>query len=792
MRANTSALAWWVRLLTVITAAVMVAVPVSVATAPIASAADAPRPGCTTYMASLLPGTWETHPGADPTRPVGMLAEVGKKLKDAFGSEITVLFPGYSASAFDKGASYAQSEADGVDVVKRTVSACPESTWVLGGYSQGADSTGDVAWQIGHGQGPIPASQVAGVGLLADPKNGGSNVVGRAPAGDHGIAGTRPGGFGALESKTYSICAAPGTTSATGDLYCNVSARTNPLLASIGSVLGSSANGQGGTPATMTTAAPTAPAAGGAGTAPTGGASGSPQALAQSLASNYSGADFAGAQSTASQLNSEVTALQGKPAPSSLGDSGSLASIGSLAQQLIATFSPVLDTQKFVATAPGAQKALATAPAGTPTATARTMLSTLNTMDVPGIVSAASSIASTLGKATGTSAASSVTSSSSATAPGTAPAQSSLGGEQVPSTPSEAPTSPVVAGDPASPASPSDPATTGSLPTESSTPLPWDTTAGAAGTGSDSASSAGSGLSGAAGTGATSGAGTLDYSSLIAPAQTLLTKVGPLTGADPAALSSASTALGVLKPDLIINQALNVVTAVAGTDYQGIIGNLAKLPQLVFTGNVRGAHDVARALNHQFEPWVKMAAAIDYKTAGQLVSLIPDTSGTTAIVSLVLGFIGNVDIIRLARDVGQIQEVAWKIVETGNLLALSELVPIGLDLASVALGVLRPGAKMSPDQLGAGASPQQVALAQQTSGQDLPGMASSLVSLAGSKGATDLVSLVGEGLDAASFYASGAHTNYAKLIVGGGKNALQWLADFFTSRLTNGLMGTTN
>lgn len=755
----------WRRLVTAIVAVLLVVAPAVATTAP-AAAISAPGAACTPYMAALVPGTWETHESADPSRPVGMLAQVGKKLTESFGTEITVLYPNYPASAFDKGKTYAQSEAAGVEHTKTMLSQCPTSTWVLGGYSQGADVAGDVAWQIGNGRGPIPATQVSGVGLLADPKNGGANKIGPQPKGDHGIAGQRPGGFGALESKTYSICSPT-------DLYCNVSSKSNPLLASIGSVLGSSPNGEGGTSAATATTAASSSAA-----PSTGGTQ--QQSLSNSLVTDYAGADFVGAQSTAQQLNSEVTALKDRPAPSSMGQTGQLASIAGLAQQMVKTFSPVLDTQKFVQTAPGAQRALSQAPADSATGTARTVLSTLNKMDVPGIVNSASSILTALAPAVG--AASSTATTPAVATTGTdaaavpAPAgthQTSLGGEQVPQN-AASPTPPVVAGSQgtATPQLPTDSATTGPLPQTATTAAPWDITA------TDPSSL----TSGASSTG-TSSAG-INYNALVGPAQQLITQVGPLTGADPSELSAASSALGLLKPDLIINQALNVVTAVAGTDYQGIIANLSKLPQLVFTGNVRGAHDVARKLNSQFEPWVKMAAAMDYKTAGQLVSLIPDPSGTTAIASLVLGFLGNVDVIRLARDVGQIQEVAWKVIETGNLLALSELVPIGLDLASVALGVLSPGAKMDPSQLGAGASPQQMALAQQTAGQDLPGMASSLIGLAGSQGASDLVSLVGEGLDAASFYASNAHGSYPKLNVGGGKNALQWLTDFFTSQLT--------
>ena len=153
------------------------------------------------------------------------------------------------------------------------------------------------------------------------------------------------------------------------------------------------------------------------------------------------------------------------------------------------------------------------------------------------------------------------------------------------------------------------------------------------------------------------------------------------------------------------------------------------------------------------------------------------------IAALVLDLMGNVDIVRLARNVGQIQEIGWKILETGNLLALGELLPVGLDLASVALGVLRPGQKMSPELLGAGASAEQVQLATALQGRDFGSVLGSVSTLATSQGATDLTELIGEGLDAASFLTSGSHTSYASKKLVEGRTAIDWLYQFFRQAL---------
>lgn len=281
--------------------------------------------------------------------------------------------------------------------------------------------------------------------------------------------------------------------------------------------------------------------------------------------------------------------------------------------------------------------------------------------------------------------------------------------------------------------------------------------------------------------------GTATTAGLADTAQTLTGQIAPLQSLAPDALTSATQVLSLLKPKTVVNQIVNVATGFTSMDYQGIIDNLIALPQKVAALDVQGAHQIAGELNNQFAPIVKMAAGVDLNTLSGLVAMIPDPSGSAQIASLVLGLLGNVDVIRLANDVGAIQEVAWKIIETGNLAAAAELLSIGLDLASVAVGVLSGSAsKTSPDQLGAQTqvTGQSAAIGQQASTGDFAGLAGSLVSLSSSPGAGDAAELVGAGLDAATFLASGAHQSYADFTVDStGRSALQWLVDFFTQKI---------
>ncbi|MBY3988775.1 cutinase family protein [Rhodococcus fascians] len=663
----------------VVSAVVLAAGTVPAHAAPAATAATS----CAKYVAIMAPGTWETNAAANPTAPVGMLATVGNALKQKYGNDIEVYYPAYAASAFDKGRTYADSKETGKSAINNILtSACATTKFLLSGYSQGADAAGDVAAEIGNGRGVVPAARILGVGLVADPHQGtaGGTVVGPKVDGQ-GIGGVRPEGFGSLAPVVKQLCNPT-------DLYCSTNAGKDGLLAGLGKVLANKPVDPaptGGQTGSGSTAAPSTTAQGGVtgagtqpGTTPT--QSGGVSDFSSSLVSDFSRVDLAGAANTASTLGERVATL-----PDSVGTNrtqSQVASVGASATSLLNTLEPVADVQSVIAANPGIRSILDTAPEGSPEAKTSTVLDALDQIDIPAVLSTATSIADT--------------------------ASSVLGG-------------------------------TG-------------TTAGLAGT-----------------------------------ASTLSGQVAPLQSVSPDALTSATQVLSLLKPKTVVNQVVNVATGFTSLDYQGIVDNLIALPQKVAALDVAGSHKIAGDLNNQFAPIVKMAAGVDLHTLAALVAMIPDPSGSAQIASLVLSLLGNVDVIRLANDVGAIQEVAWKILETGNLAATAELLPIGLDLASVAVGVLTgSAAKTSPDQLGSQTqvTGQSAAIGQQASTGDFAGLAGSLVSLASSPSAGDAAELVGAGIDAATFFASGAHQAYGDFTVDStGRSALQWLIDFFTQKI---------
>lgn len=288
-----------------------------------------------------------------------------------------------------------------------------------------------------------------------------------------------------------------------------------------------------------------------------------------------------------------------------------------------------------------------------------------------------------------------------------------------------------------------------------------------------------------------------DLTSLSTAAGTLDSQIAPLATTPSDVLGSASGVLSVLKPTVVVNQVLNVATGVTSLDMPAILANLNLLPQKVAALDAQGAHKVAGDLNNQFSPLVKMAAGVDLKWVSQVLSVIPDPSGYSQVAALVASILANVDIIKLANLVGQVQEIAWAAVEKllpppgqlpdplGAGAAMTGLVPVGLELASVAVNMLSGKAtKTDPTLLGKQSSTAATTITTQAQNLDLPALAGSLTTMASSQGANDLASLVGEGLDAASFFASGAHQNYNSLVVdNAGRNAIQWISDWLNLQI---------
>lgn len=314
-------------------------------------------PNCAPYMAYIVPGTTETTIDADPAEPKGLLKPVGEKIKERLGDKVKVQYVPYSASAFDKGMTYAASERSGVRALAEMMAQCPDSDSVIAGYSQGAQVAGDVAWHIGNFNKPVWAERVKGVGLLADPLSGQQATVGVARSGS-GIAGGRPGGYGSLGNRIKWVCDEK-------DLYCNVSS-ANPFIKTIGTMIST----------------------GGTGTPPPLDGAGSKDPL-QDLTSDFSNVDLPGAKSKATDLKTRTQALAES---GSTPTESQVRQVGDLAKDLSDTYGQTGKAVDF-ANESGAADSLREAKTGTPSAQTVPVLDAVDKTDMGALTSDTSDIA---------------------------------------------------------------------------------------------------------------------------------------------------------------------------------------------------------------------------------------------------------------------------------------------------------------------------------------------------------------------------------------------------------------
>lgn len=187
------------------------------------------------------PGTWESAADDDPinpgANPNSFMLSITNPLKEAYVPEdVKVWTLPYTAQFRNINAqhemSYDDSRNEGTSRLEGELTymheTCPNTKFVLSGFSQGAVIAGDVADRIGGGNGPVPAESVAGVALIADGRR--QDGVGINPGAHVGgvgaeialqpvstliqgivpgatMRGERANGFGALADRTFQICA---------------------------------------------------------------------------------------------------------------------------------------------------------------------------------------------------------------------------------------------------------------------------------------------------------------------------------------------------------------------------------------------------------------------------------------------------------------------------------------------------------------------------------------------------------------------------------------------------------
>ena len=201
----------------------------------------APEAMCPRYEVLSAPGTWESAKDDDPItpsfNPQSFMLSITQPIQAAYApDDVKVWTLPYTAefkniqSMGEK--SYDASREEGTAPLRKemekTHSECPQTPFILAGFSQGAVIMGDVASEIGNGRASIPAESIAGVTLIADGRRESAygQVVGNPVAGvgaevalhpvnaliqpivpQATMRGTRAGGFGELDGRVNEICA---------------------------------------------------------------------------------------------------------------------------------------------------------------------------------------------------------------------------------------------------------------------------------------------------------------------------------------------------------------------------------------------------------------------------------------------------------------------------------------------------------------------------------------------------------------------------------------------------------
>ncbi|MGV9334773.1 cutinase family protein [Nocardia sp. NPDC003726] len=224
-------------------AALCAAIAATAVTAGVAAAEPTPdRAGtpCPRWTALLAPGTYETNPTTTGGSAPGILTLLGESLTARYGSdvEIRTLAP-----------SPGTGSVSGADLTAAVSGLCSDTRVVLAGYGQGAEVTGDLATILGNNKGPIPASRVLAVALVADPRRDATTTQLGTPVSGQGVTGPRSQGFGVLSDRVRTLCLE-------GDSYCSTTAESSPVLAAVSRAL-TTATSAASTPAPTSTTSPT-------------------------------------------------------------------------------------------------------------------------------------------------------------------------------------------------------------------------------------------------------------------------------------------------------------------------------------------------------------------------------------------------------------------------------------------------------------------------------------------------------------------------------------------------------
>lgn len=171
------------------------------------------------------------------------------------------------------------------------------------------------------------------------------------------------------------------------------------------------------------------------------------------------------------------------------------------------------------------------------------------------------------------------------------------------------------------------------------------------------------------------------------------TTAAPPTTASTPDPRTGSASTGQLSVSQILAQVITALNGLSSftANVPAIVADLAVLPGLLTSGDIRGLHRVCGDLNNRFNPLVQLAAGLDLHVIARALAMAAphDTTGVATIAAEIVAVLAGLDITRIATAIGRAQEIIWTAVETlttgdplAALLALSELTPIAAELLS--------------------------------------------------------------------------------------------------------------
>ncbi|MBF6545284.1 cutinase family protein [Nocardia brasiliensis] len=158
-------------------------------------------------------------------------------------------------------------------------------------------------------------------------------------------------------------------------------------------------------------------------------------------------------------------------------------------------------------------------------------------------------------------------------------------------------------------------------------------------------------------------------------------------------LRTGSASTGQLSVSQILAQVITALNGLSSftANVPAIVADLAALPGLLTSGDVRGLRGVCGDLNNRFNPLVQLVAGLDLRLIARALAMAAplDTTGVATIAAEIVSVLAGLDITRIATAIGRAQEIVWTAVETltsgdplAALLALSGLTPIAAELLS--------------------------------------------------------------------------------------------------------------